>query len=105
MKILAPVCLGKKWGFMNRKGDFEIPLQFDYAHGFYDGRAKVVIREKCGFINETGEFIIPPIYDVSKSFNFFVNGFVKVRSNGKPSMIDLSGKEMDVSCYEDLLIF
>jgi len=104
-KILAPASLGKKWGFINRKGDFEIPLQFDYAHGFYEGRAKVVLGQKFGFIDDTGAFVIPPIYDLDKSFNFFVNGFTKVRLEDRSFMISTNGRKLDINKYEEIYEF
>ena len=82
-KILAPALVRGKWGYINKACDFEIPLQFDRAFGFYEGLAKVVLGEKCGFINTVGEFVIPPIFDIDGSYNFFNDGFVKLKLEEK----------------------
>ncbi len=57
---LFPVVLGGKWGYINRAGKIVIKPQFDGAHPFYDGVAKVMTgkrftNEKWNYIDTTGK--------------------------------------------------
>ena len=63
-----PVCLKKKWGYINANGEFVIPPAFDCALPFADGLASVMVEGKWGFIDATGQFAIPPTYDLAYSF-------------------------------------
>ena len=55
------------WGYVNTKGEWVIPPQFNYAWPFYDEFALVNVivdgKEKYGFINQTGEWVVKPVYD------------------------------------------
>jgi len=51
-----------KWGYVNKKGELVIPLEFDIASDFKDGLAYVAVKDKwCGYINEKGEVIFKTI--------------------------------------------
>lgn len=39
------------WGFINRKGEFAIAPQFDYASSFSEGLARVQVKGKYGYIS------------------------------------------------------
>lgn len=70
---LAAVTNGEKWGFINRKGELEIPLQFDRFEHFHKGCAPVAIgedsnRDKWGLINAKGKYIVEPEYDEISEF-------------------------------------
>ncbi|HMS41722.1 MAG TPA: WG repeat-containing protein [Pyrinomonadaceae bacterium] len=62
----------KKFGFMNKTGDFVIEPQFECAANFSEGLARVSIienrREYLGFINPKGEFVIEPRFDIDYDF-------------------------------------
>ena len=48
---LAAVSNGKKWGFINLKGDTVIPFRFDDVFdGFNNGLSDVTIKDSCGYI-------------------------------------------------------
>jgi hypothetical protein len=57
---LFPVIKGGKWGYINRSGKLAIKPQFDAAHPFYDGIAKVMFgkrftAEQWTYIDQKGK--------------------------------------------------
>ena len=81
-----------KWGFINKQWKITITPQFDYANGFAEGLARIVVNDKKGFIDNNGEIVISPQYDQAESFN---EGLAAVRigseENGKWGFIDKKG--------------
>ena len=73
---LMPMPRDGKWGYVNRKFEFVIPPQFDFAYGFSEGRAEVTIKHKSGFIDTSGKIIIPFKYDMAWVFQ---DGLARVR--------------------------
>ena len=71
---LAPVCKGKKWGYIDTLGYTKIQFLFDNAFPFYEGVAVVRKNQKYGIINQNGEIIIPFEYDGIQ--NKFHNGMI-----------------------------
>lgn len=77
---LAPVAIDGKYGYINKKGDLVIPLQYSFAGRFYEGLAIASIKKKIktgwssktieryGFINKQQQWVIPPNYDDAFSF-------------------------------------
>ncbi|MCL2433868.1 MAG: WG repeat-containing protein [Clostridia bacterium] len=61
---LAELEIESKRGFINEKGVFVIPAQYDDARSFSEyGLAAVKLGDKWGFIDKTGEFVIEPQYN------------------------------------------
>ena len=66
---LAAVSDGKKYGFINIKGDTVIPFIYDdIFHGFSRGLSDVTKNDSCGYINKRGEIVIPLIYTICYPF-------------------------------------
>ncbi|MCZ4245914.1 WG repeat-containing protein [Pedobacter punctiformis] len=86
---LAPARINKKYGFIDKKGIFVIPPQFDNASDFSEGYAVVFIGEKCFFINNRAEIQtnLKTYEDALK----FENGYALVHENGKAGYIDKTG--------------
>lgn len=57
---LALVSKEGKYGFVNNKGVFKVPLKYDWADDFSNGMAAVEINDKYGFIDSTGAEVITP---------------------------------------------
>ncbi len=57
---LFTIYQGGKMGFIDCNGDIKIPLQFDSAAPFSDGRAAVIVNGKTGLINTEGEYALKP---------------------------------------------
>ena len=45
-----PATKGRKWGYINTKGEWVVRPQFEYAGNFHNGLAKVVVKGKTGYI-------------------------------------------------------
>jgi hypothetical protein len=52
---LTPVQLNGKWGFVDIEGNEIIPLIYDEAGNFSDGRARVVLDNREFHINKKGK--------------------------------------------------
>jgi hypothetical protein len=57
---LAAVEVNKKYGYIDKTGNFIIKPQFDNAYLFVQGIAKVNIGNKERYINKAGEFFMEP---------------------------------------------
>ncbi len=57
---LAAVRLGKKYGYINRRGEIIIEPRFQFAQIFSEGLARVVINDRSGYIDKTGRVVIAP---------------------------------------------
>ncbi|MDR1654248.1 MAG: WG repeat-containing protein [Prevotellaceae bacterium] len=88
---LIPVKSGKKWGYINKKGEYVINPQFQNAGFFRDGLAKVISSDgKTGYIKKDGKYAIPAKF---KSGTHFAEGLAFVVSDGSyPVCIDKSGE-------------
>ncbi|OMI16805.1 WG repeat-containing protein [Leptospira weilii] len=94
---LAPVLVGKKWGYIDFTGTLVIQFQFEDAHSFSEGLASVKIKNKWGYINSTGKIVIQPQFDEAKDYLEsgafdFSEGFAPVQIENKWGYIDHSGK-------------
>lgn len=67
---------GKKWGYLNEKGQVSIPLVYDHIWAFKDGHAIVQQGGKRGVIDLKGKIVIPFIYEV---VSYLGDGLFKVR--------------------------
>ncbi|MBC8000695.1 MAG: WG repeat-containing protein [Leptolyngbya sp.] len=66
----------KKWGYVNRKGDWVIKPEYSSAECFSEGLACVSSTEsiglhakRYGFIDKTGKFVIEPKFSFAESFS------------------------------------
>ena len=51
---LVSVKLYGKWGYLNHKGDVAIPIMYDYARNFKDGKAEVHMGNERFYIDVNG---------------------------------------------------
>jgi len=54
------VALDRACGHIDRTGSIVLAYQFDMAHPFHDGLARVRVGGKDGSIDRTGRFVVPP---------------------------------------------
>lgn len=77
----AAVFNGKKWGFVNNKGEIVVAYKYSSARSFSNGYAAVAEKDLWGFINEKGEVIID--YSYKDALYFSKRGTVFVtKGNG-----------------------
>jgi WG containing repeat len=82
----------KKWGYIDTRGNFAIPQQFDtsledYVEPFSGGFARIKVKGLYGFIDHTGKFAIPPTLLHAGEFS---DGMVRVVLEG-PCFVPGSG--------------
>ncbi len=80
---------GKKWGFINTKGQFVINPLFDDVLSFSQGLAAASSGDRWGFIDSKGKWVIPPQFENANSFH---EGLAAIVSNGKVGYINSDGK-------------
>ncbi len=100
---LAPVKIKSQWGFINTRGELQIPPQYTKVSVFSErGQAAVQINGKWGFINKQNELIIPCTYD---RVRFFFNDLCAVKKNNKWGFINGKGEVVIPIIYKDALFF
>ncbi|PCJ28521.1 MAG: hypothetical protein COA97_00795 [Flavobacteriales bacterium] len=93
---------GKKWGYLNNKGEIEIPIEYETVRAFSEELAAVEKDGKFGFINGLGEVIIPFQYESTSGFS---EGVVAIQKNGKWGFIDISTKIGIPPIFDDVCDF
>lgn len=89
---------GKKWGFINNKGQFVINPQFDEVKPFNNrGIAIVKLNERFGTINKLGEYIIKPKYYSIGEYN---EGRSVVLNDEGNKVVDYYGSVITDQTYE-----
>ena len=97
----AKDAVSKKWGYINKTGNWVIKPQFDFAGPIYEEGIAIVQKDKLyGFINQTGKLIIPFQFDKisseylysNSSVGVFKYGIVCVGKNGKEGIINIKGE-------------
>ena len=53
---------GKKWGYVDASGVMTIPVQFENAQSFSEGRAAVQQGRKWGYIDSSGAVVVSPAF-------------------------------------------
>ena len=90
---LAPVCMGEKWGYIDKNGTVVITPAFYWADEFSDGMAVVTTREGgsgWSYIDTAGTLVVDPFkYDELRKFS---EGLAAVRGqSGKWGYVDKKG--------------
>jgi hypothetical protein len=80
---------GKKFGFINTKGQYIIAPTYDDAMPFAGDVAVVRVGKKYGVINRKGEYTIKPVFD--DALRYFPEGKITVKSKGKWGIVNAQG--------------
>lgn len=91
-----------QWGYCNAAGVLAIPVQFDKALPFSEGRAAVEIKGRWGYIDTAGKIIIPAIYEKAEAFS---EGYAAVQKKGRYGYINIQGEEVIGFQYESARSF
>jgi len=102
----------KKWGYIDRTGEFAIRPRFEghsggYVSSFSDGMARIKVADRYGFIDRTGEFVVPPTFLYAEDFHdgmarVVVEGPCSFSGDGPcPGFRILGGGDADVRQSDD----
>lgn len=86
---IAWIRIGKKFGYIDRRGQYAVQPKLDTIHEFSEGLAAFRLDGLYGFIDESGKVAIKPQY---KSIEPFSTGLSAVRLGDEMGWIDRSGK-------------
>jgi hypothetical protein len=90
---LAPIEVGRKWGYVDKQGKFAVNPQFAWVREFSDGLAAVGLGDgpsgKSGYIDRQGKFAINPEFESASKFS---EGLAVVGIGAKEVYIDKQGK-------------
>jgi hypothetical protein len=79
---------GRKYGFMDDKGNEITPYLYDYAYPFSEGLACVRLDGKYGFIDDKGNTVIQLTYDKASPFS---EGLAYFAAGDRYGFIDKNG--------------
>ncbi|MBX9722961.1 MAG: WG repeat-containing protein [Candidatus Obscuribacterales bacterium] len=95
---LAPVLVGKGWGYIDKQGKWAIPPQFREARNFSEDLAAVRLQSgKYSFINKDAKGIIEVDANCVGDFH---NGVAMIANNGRCGYMDHSGQTIIPLMYE-----
>jgi len=77
------------YGYVNTKGEWAIPPQFDRASPFSEGLAAVFIEERAGYIDTSGKWVVEPRYESAGPFR---EGRAPVQIGERHGYIDKRGR-------------
>jgi len=112
---VAPVCIGDKWGVIDRTGEIVVPIEYGWIYAFSEGLALAnkggkfvsstmegtgIIGGTWGFIDKTGNAVIPFGTDFEDGSKSFHNGMAAVKKGDKWGYIDKTGKVVLPIVYE-----
>ncbi len=84
---LAPVLVGRKWGYVDHGGNFTIEPDLRWAHKFREGLALVKINSRRSFIDHEGEVVL----QVPFAAGSFIDGMARVAKQNLSGWIDRDG--------------
>lgn len=86
---MAKVFNGEFHGFVNQKGEEQIPAVFRDAKSFSENLAPVLLDDKWGYIDPQGTSIIYPVFDEAMPFS---EGLARVRLKDRWGFINREGE-------------
>lgn len=87
------------YGYMNKKGQWLIEPEYEYANSFSNGFAGVCMDDKWGYIDEEGYVIVDPYFDIVHNFN--KDGFATAILGRDKYQVDESGRITYIGTVND----
>ncbi len=100
---LIPYRKGDKWGYADKNKKIVIPVKYDYAGVFRNGRAMVRLNKMEGYLDKKGNEIIGIKYTLAMEFDPV--GLASVQFNGKYGYIDTNGNAVTLFKYDNCYSF
>ena len=66
---LAPVRVGKLWGYIDKSGKSIILPRFDDAQPFSEGLARVREHDRWGYVDKSGVYVVRPAFEYAEEFH------------------------------------
>ena len=79
----------KGCGYVDKKGNYAINPQFDYAGYFHDGLARFENGDQWGFVDKKGNYAINPQFDYAGDFH---DGLAPFKNGKQCGFVDKKGK-------------
>lgn len=79
----------RRWGFINKQGEWVIPMIYEQVRHFHDGLAPFRKNGKWGYLNRQGKEVVSPQFD--EAWEFW-RGVAKAVIDGEVAVIDASGR-------------
>lgn len=79
---------GKRWGYINKSGEWIVKPAFEKARSFSEGLAPVQVGGKWGYIDQKGKLIAQPKYDAAYPFQ---DGMALIRIEKKRGFVSHVG--------------
>ncbi len=86
---MIKVMKGKKYGFVNTRGEEVVPVIYEEAEAFMEGLSVVKKGGKWGFVDSFGKVQIDFKFDAADGF---INGFTRVKLGKKTGVINKKGE-------------
>ena len=99
---IAMVKKGKKWDYVNSKGESLGIERMETYKKFSEGFALVQKDKLWGYIDATGKWLVSPKYKAATAFK---NGFARVKIKGKWGVINKEGKLIVDPIYKNIKEF
>lgn len=87
---MALVEIGKKWGYLDRKGSLAIPAKYDDATEFNEGYAMAKVKDQWYIIDRSG--VEKEIGSDIRDANHFQEGYAPIRVGDNYGFISTTGK-------------
>lgn len=89
---------GRRWGYMDEKGNIKIKARYSEVCAFSNGLACVKKKEKWGFVDKNGHTIIPFMYDILRP----IHRFKKFYDYDRSLFLDYDGELCAPACYKGM---
>lgn len=66
---MTPALVAAKWGYIDKKGKTVVPLNYEEAHPYSCGMARVVADGKSGFVDHDGKLVIETKFSDADDFS------------------------------------
>ena len=66
---LAPIRVGKLWGFIDKTGSMVITPRFEDAESFHSGLSLIQMNGLYGYADKSGNIVVRPQYKYAESFS------------------------------------
>lgn len=96
---------GYKYGYIDKDGNEQIPVQYDYIYSFENGLTVAKLNDSYGIINEHNEIMVP--FELKyPDMRALRNGYATMKDeSGKWGTINAKGEVVIPCQYDSLVVF